>query len=82
MTTSRSSWKVPSTKRHIVAKLKNSKIPVKILNRSSLITPNCVGFKFSIHNGKSFLPLEVTSAMVGHKFGEFSFTRQKFKFNK
>jgi len=82
MTISRSSWKVPLIKRNITEKLKNDKIPIKILSRSSVITPNCVGFKFLVHNGKLFLPLEVTPLMIGHKFGEFSFTRKKFKFKK
>jgi len=81
MNLSRNSRKGPSIKNYITVKLKNSKIPIKIFARNSTITPKCVGFKFLIHNGKSFLPLEVTSNMIGHKFGEFSFTRQKFKFN-
>lgn len=82
MTISRHSNKFPLTKRSIILQLKNSKKPIKIFSRNSVITPNCVGFNFLIHNGKSFLPLKVTSAMIGYKFGEFSFTRQKFKFKK
>ena len=55
---------------------------IKIFTRNSSITPLCVGLKFLIYNGKSFSPLIVTSNMIGLKFGEFSFTRKKFKFNK
>jgi len=28
-----------------------------------------------VHNGRKFLPVYVTEQMVGHKLGEFSFTR-------
>jgi ribosomal protein S19 len=31
-----------------------------------------------IYNGKVHIPLTVTSEMVGHKFGEYVFTRKKF----
>ena len=82
MNLSRYGRKGPSIKSYITVKLKNSKIPIKIFARNSTITPKCVGFKFLIHNGKLFTPLEVTSSMIGHKFGEFSFTRQKYKHNK
>ena len=39
------------------------------------ITPDFVGLNFTVHNGKSFLPVYVTENMVGHKLGEFSATR-------
>jgi small subunit ribosomal protein S19 len=34
-----------------------------------------------IYNGKVHIPLTVTSEMVGHKFGEYVFTRKKVKHN-
>jgi ribosomal protein S19 len=77
MRVSRSSWKGPVLK----ILLKKNKNPI-IVSRSSNITPNCVGLKFLVHNGKLFSTLEVTVSMIGHKFGEFSLTRKKFKFNK
>lgn len=33
-----------------------------------------------VHNGKDFLPVFVTQDMVGHKLGEFSFTKKRFTF--
>lgn len=33
-----------------------------------------------VHNGKNYLPVEVTDEMVGHKLGEFSATRKKFSY--
>jgi small subunit ribosomal protein S19 len=35
-----------------------------------------VGHTIAVHNGKKFIPVYVTENMVGHKLGEFSFTRQ------
>jgi small subunit ribosomal protein S19 len=35
-----------------------------------------VGHTIGVHNGKKFIPVYITENMVGHKLGEFSFTRQ------
>jgi len=35
-----------------------------------------IGFTFSVHNGKDFIPVFVTEEMIGHKLGEFSPTRK------
>jgi len=40
-----------------------------------MIIPDFIGMTFSVHNGKKFIPVNVTVDMVGHKFGEFSPTR-------
>jgi small subunit ribosomal protein S19 len=37
--------------------------------------PEFVGVNFAVHNGKRFIPVNVTEDMVGHKLGEFSPTR-------
>jgi small subunit ribosomal protein S19 len=63
----------------------NSSKPVKSINRSSQInrnlriTPFYLGQTFKIYNGKSFVELQITEGMVGHKFGEFVFTRAKYE---
>ncbi len=51
---------------------------IKTWARNSDIPPEFVGFTFAVHNGKDFIPVYITDQMVGHKLGEFSFTR-KFK---
>lgn len=43
--------------------------------RDCAIAPEMVGFRFEVHNGKSFIDVLVTEDMVGHKLGEFSPTR-------
>ncbi len=49
--------------------------PIKTWSRRSTIVPEMVGINFEVHNGKSFIPVFITEAMVGHKLGEFSPTR-------
>ena len=56
----------------------NRKFEKKVLktwSRRSTITPEFVGHTVAVHNGKKFIPVYVTESMVGHKLGEFSFTR-------
>ena len=57
------------------AKASKTKLPIKTWSRRSTITPEFVGLAFSVHNGRVFNPVFVTENMVGHKLGEFSFTR-------
>lgn len=49
---------------------------IKTWARASTISPEMVGFTFEVHNGKDFIQVYVTEAMVGHKLGEFSPTRK------
>ncbi len=51
---------------------------IKTWARSCVIAPEFVGHTFAVHNGKEHIPVFVTENMVGHKLGEFAFTR-KFK---
>jgi small subunit ribosomal protein S19 len=48
---------------------------VKVWCRKSTIIPEFVGHTFQVHNGRKFLPIYITEQMVGHKLGEFAFTR-------
>ena len=76
----RSLKKGPFVDHHLADKIEKarttkSKSPIKTWSRRSMITPDVVGLTFSVHNGKVFNPVFVTENMVGHKLGEFSFTR-------
>ena len=51
------------------------KLVIKTWSRGSMISPDFVGKTFAVHNGKRFIPVNVSEDMVGHKFGEFSPTR-------
>lgn len=48
---------------------------IKTWARSSQISPDFVGHKFAIHNGRIFVEILVTEDMVGHRLGEFALTR-------
>ncbi len=52
------------------------KTVIKTWSRSCTVTPEFVGHTFGVHNGKVHTPVFVTEDMVGHKLGEFSFTRK------
>src|SRR3989344_4358811 len=52
---------------------------IKTWARRSQIAPEMVGFIFGVHNGKDHLEVLVTEEMVGHRLGEFSFTRKFVK---
>ena len=49
---------------------------IKTWIRRSQISPEMVGFKFGVHNGKDHIEVLVTEDMVGHRLGEFSLTRK------
>lgn len=33
-----------------------------------------------VHNGKDYVPVQVTQDMVGHKLGEFAMTKKRFTY--
>ena len=53
----------------------NRKQPIKTWSRACTIVPEFVGHTFQVHNGHIFIDVFVTEDMVGHRLGEFSFTR-------
>ena len=76
----RSVKKGPFTDTHLESKMAaltaaNEKKVVRTWSRRSTILPEFVGHTIAVHNGKKFIPVYVTENMVGHKLGEFSFTR-------
>lgn len=48
---------------------------IKTWARNSQIPPEFVGHKFAVHNGRNFIEILISEAMVGHRLGEFSPTR-------
>ncbi|KAH8828901.1 ribosomal protein S19-domain-containing protein, partial [Flagelloscypha sp. PMI_526] len=54
-------------------------IPIKTQARNCTVLPNFVGAIFHIHNGKDYTAVKITNEMIGHKLGEFSHTKQKFR---
>lgn len=52
---------------------------VKTWSRQSTISPEMVGFRIGIHNGRQHIPVLIVEDMVGHKLGEFAPTRKFIK---
>jgi small subunit ribosomal protein S19 len=61
---------------------KRKRLISKAWSRSAKIIPELVGIRLKIHNGKDFFPLSISNDMVGHKMGEFIWTRARFEFKK
>jgi small subunit ribosomal protein S19 len=75
---SRSKWKGPYINEELFDILKkklNNNTIITTKSRNSEIISNFIGLTFDIHTGKNFLKIEITEEMLGHKFGEFAFTR-------
>ena len=77
---SRSSKKGPFINQGLLEKIQKmnltgDKKQIKTWARTCTITPEFIGHTFMVHNGRKFLPVFVNERMVGHKLGEFSFTR-------
>jgi small subunit ribosomal protein S19 len=51
------------------------KTPIKTWSRACTVSPEFVGHTFLVHQGKRFIEVFVSEAMVGHKLGEFAPTR-------
>ncbi len=77
---SRSLKKGPFTDTKLLKKIaglkpENAKV-IKTWARSSVITPEMVGFTFGVHNGRDHSNVYVVENMVGHRLGEFAPTRK------
>ncbi len=62
-------------KKVLKAKESGDKKPIKTWSRRSMILPDMIGFTFSVHNGRNFVPVYITENHVGYKLGEFAPTR-------
>jgi len=77
---SRSLKKGPYIDKKLLAKVLKQKesanrIPIKTWARSSQISPEFIGHRFAVHNGRKFIEVFVSETMVGHRLGEFAPTR-------
>lgn len=53
----------------------NKKETIKTWSRASMVIPEFVGHTFAVHNGRAFIPVYITTDMLGHKLGKFAKTR-------
>ena len=79
----RSTWKGPFVDGHLLKKAQkvsesSRNEVIKTWSRRSTILPEFIGLSFAVHNGKKFIPVNVTEHLVKHKLREFSPTRTFF----
>ncbi len=77
---SRSTKKGPYVDPKLLAKVEavqraGTKTAIRTWSRASTIMPEFVGLTLAVHDGRRHVPVFCTENMVGHKLGEFAFTR-------
>ncbi|PIR98448.1 MAG: 30S ribosomal protein S19 [Candidatus Colwellbacteria bacterium CG10_big_fil_rev_8_21_14_0_10_41_28] len=77
---SRSAKKGPFVDEKLMKKIEkgtpDGKTVIKTWARASSISPEMVGYKLGVHNGREFIEVLISEDMVGHKVGEFAPTRK------
>lgn len=76
----RSLKKGPFVDDHLIKKIdemneKNEKKLIKTWSRRSTIVPSMIGHTIAVYNGRKHIPVYISENMIGHKLGEFSYTR-------
>lgn len=71
-----------SSQKSLLLKIKRGKEgklkkPVRTHCRDIVIIPEMVGVSVHVHNGKEFIPVQITHEMLGRPLGEFLLTRKK-----
>ncbi|MFA5055442.1 MAG: 30S ribosomal protein S19 [Dehalococcoidia bacterium] len=77
---SRSTKKGPFIEAQLLKKVEalnksGEKVVIKTWSRASTIVPDMIGHTIAVHDGRRHVPIFITENMVGHKLGEFAFTR-------
>ena len=77
---SRSSKKGPFVDPKLLKKVEalnrsGEKAVLKTWSRASTVVPDMIGQTIAVHDGRRHVPIFITENMVGHKLGEFAFTR-------
>ena len=77
---SRSTKKGPYVDEKLIEKVRRQKVngervAIKTWKRASQISPDFVGHRFAVHNGRKFIELLITEGMVGTRLGEYALTR-------
>ena len=57
------------------AQRSQNKQVIRTWSRASMVMPEMVGMTIAVHDGRRHVPVFITENMVGHKLGEFAFTR-------
>ena len=72
---------IDENKRKLVEEIKGSKagknITIRTHYRDLIILPYMVGVTLSVFSGKEFVPVTITSEMIGHYLGEYVITNKR-----
>ena len=81
--TKRSVWKGPFVNEFFFNEVRlTNKKKLKTTSRNSVVLPFLIGRVIQVHNGKFFIPVNITEEMIGHKLGEFVLTRLRHIYKK
>ncbi len=74
----RAKWKAPFVDYHLLDDILANKTRsvIKTNSRSSVILQSFVGLVVEVYTGRTYNNVYIEEKMVGHKLGEFSFTRK------
>ncbi len=74
----RSKWKTPYIHYSIIDSIlkQKSRSIITTKSRSTFILKSFIGIMFAVYTGRSFTKVFVEERMIGHKLGEFAFTRK------
>lgn len=74
----RSNWKAPFVDYILVETIlaNKNRIVIRTMSRSSTILKSFIGLIFEVYTGKTYSKVYIDEKMVGHKLGEFSYTRK------
>jgi len=80
----RSKWKAPFVDYQLLDDILSNSVRgvIRTKSRSSTILQSFVGLVFEVYNGRVYNNVYVEEKMVGHKLGEFSFTRKLGRIHK
>ncbi len=59
------------------AKEQGRVITIKTHCRETIVLPEMVGLTIHVHNGREFVPVEITPEKIGRVLGEFSITNKR-----
>jgi small subunit ribosomal protein S19 len=62
-------------KKILEKKATGDRTPLKTWARASQISPDFVGHRIAIHNGRKHIEVLISETMVGYRLGEFAATR-------
>ena len=72
---------INDNKRKLIDEIKASKtgknITIRTHLRDLIILPYMIGTKINVFSGKEFVPVTITSEMVGHYLGEYVITNKR-----